>query len=256
MTSDEDAQGREMDGDFLGEPADAGAPERPAIHTAHHDDDRPASVRVHELFVHMRPHREMLAAVLEMCEEKPRPYREIEESVGSMASDHRSVYGADNLCELLEKSGALKKVTAEGEPFPEGDPEPRRVMVDGVEYLEPAEPPEVCYVITKEGKDALKEDASLDGLVELFEKEAPYRPVYRRVLELCDTPEGASMPQIDAALVGDPLLQKPRRYATRFVSDLEALGALSWGQSWRVTDKGRDALALLADMEAEGGGSR
>ena len=120
------------DENYQGEPADAGAPVRPAIHTTHHDDDRPAQVRIAELFERMQAHRPILQAVMQRCLERPCAFVELRQMIEGLSEHHRSVYAPEGFCDLLERSGALRKVTAEGEPFPEEDPEPRVVVEDGV----------------------------------------------------------------------------------------------------------------------------
>ena len=104
------------DENYQGEPADAGAPVRPAIHTTHHDDDRPAQVRIAELFERMQPHRPILQAVMQRCLERPCAFVELRQMIEGLSEHHRSVYAPEGFCDLLERSGALRKVTAEGEP--------------------------------------------------------------------------------------------------------------------------------------------
>ena len=62
--------------------------------------------------------------------------------------------------------------------------------------------------------------------------------------------------RMDAAIKDDPLLEKPRYYATRFVSNLEAVDALSWEPGWHITEAGRKGLALLEETAEQAGEER
>ena len=231
---------------YMGEPADAGAPARHVIRTKHHDDDRPAPIRIAELFVHMQPHKRVLRGILEQCLSTPHSHDDVFAHIEELSAKHRSVYSPENFCDLLAKSGAFKKVTEEGEDYPEGDPEPRTVVIDGVEYLEPVELPELYYIATPDGANALKDNESTSPMEELFDKEFNYRPIYLKLLEMCAAEEGSTMPQLDAAIINDPLVQEPRYYATRFISNLETVGAVSWEPGWHITDIGLKGIELLA----------
>ena len=237
---------------YQGEPADAGAPVRPAIHTTHHDDARPAPVRIAELFERMEPHREVLQAILERCSEAPRPFDEICKMIADLSVHHRSIYTPEGLCDLLERAGALRRVTDKGEPFPEESPEPRVVVENGVEYLEPVELPELHYIATDDARQVTAGSSPVLKLEKLFEEDGHYLPVYKRILEMCSQADGAAMPALDAAIVNDPLVQEPRCYASRFVSFLETAGALRWESGWHVTHVGLEGLEMLQDVETAG----
>ena len=240
------------DENYQGEPADAGAPVRPAIHTTHHDDDRPAQVRIAELFERMQPHRPILQAVMQRCLERPCAFVELRQRIEGLSEHHRSVYAPEGFCDLLERSGALRKVTAEGEPFPEEDPEPRVVVEDGVEYLEPVELPELHYVATDDGRQAMAAYSPVSRIERLFERDGRYLPVYKRILMMCAEEGGASMPALDKAIVDDPLVQEPRCYASRFVSYLETADAVEWRSGWHITQAGLEGLEMLNDVEVAG----
>ena len=240
------------EGTCQGEPADAGAPARPAIHTTHHDDARPATVRITELFERMRPHRQVLQAIVESCSDAPRPFSEVCEMIEDLSVHHRSVYTPEGFCDLLERAGALRRVTGEGEPFPEEDPEPRVIVEDGVEYLEPVELPELHYLATDDARQAIADANPATELERLFEGEADYLPIYKRILEMCSEDGGASMSALDAAIVDDPLVQDPRLYANRFVSFLETAGAVEWQSGWRTTPIGLEGLEMLQGIQQAG----
>jgi len=239
------------DENYQGEPADAGAPVRPVIRTTHHDDDRPAQVRIAELFERMLPHKAILQGVLRLCADAPVSCANVHAKIAELSKLHRSVYGPEGFCDLLERSGALQKVTAEGEAFPQENPEPRVVVEDGVEYLEPVEMPELHYRTTPDGAAALAADSPVGKIEALFEREARYLPVYKRILQMCAEDGGATMPAMDAAILHDPLVQEPRYYATRFVSNLESAGAVSWAPGWHITEAGRAGLNMLDGVKTD-----
>ena len=237
---------------YMGEPADAGAPAHPKIHTTHHDDDRPAEVRIAELFERMQPHKQVLRAILERCSKAPYAFESLRGEIETLSKRHRSVYSPEGFCDLLERAGALQKVTPEGEPFPTEDPEPRVVVEDGVEYLEPVEMPELYYIATEAGEGSLEADKPVSKIEALFERESRYLPVYKRVLQMCAEEGGATMPAMDSAISNDPLVQDPRYYATRFVSNLESADAVIWDSGWHTTEAGFAGLEMLDDVEAAG----
>lgn len=210
---------------------------------------RPAEERIGELFGRMRRQRHVLRAVLEACGSAATT-DEVRTAVAPVQERYRSIHTLENLLSLLEEAGAIGQVDDEGKPYV-WDPEtaePVTAVVDGVEYLEPATPPTVYWLTTAEGAAALKADDPLAPVAELFEREALYLPIYKRVLEMCARDGGASMPEMGKAVDGDPLVQKPRFYAAHFVDALEACDAVVWAPSWTATDTGLEALAMLADV--------
>ena len=76
----------------------------------------------------------LLLGILAACAE-PQPASAVSARVDELQENNFSVYSAANLCSLLEKAGAIERVTAEGEPAEDIEVEPQTVVVDGVEYL-------------------------------------------------------------------------------------------------------------------------
>lgn len=209
----------------------------------------PASDRIAALVGRMNRQRHVLRAVLKACAE-PTPLDDVRAAVAPVQERYRSIHTLENLVNLLEEAGALEQVDADGAPYVwnEAQAEPVTVVVDGVEYLEPATPPVVHWHATEAGMRALEGDDHLAPLTELFEREAVYLPIYKRVLTLCAREGGASMPELGKAVDADPLVQKPRFYAAHFVDALEACDAVVWAPGWTATETGLDALAMLADV--------
>lgn len=213
-------------------------------------DERPAEERIADLLKAMAPRRKVLLSILSYCEET-QPVAQVNALVDELQEHNFSVYNAANLCSLLEKAGALARVTADGEPAEDIELEPQVVVVDGVEYLEASEPVEVCWVSTDAGRAAVEADKPLERLRDLLEQDAAYRVIYKRILTLCATEGGAKVPAINAAVDKNPLVQKPRLYAPHFIDKLEKCDALTWKNAWITTQVGRAGLEMLADVPDE-----
>ena len=127
-----------------------------------------------------------------------------------LQADDFSVYSPASLANSLERAGALARVTADGEPYPEGDPEPVLVEVDGVSYYEAGEAPEVCWLATADGAAYAEADKPLDRLTDLLSEDAKYATIYERILGLTAQESGASMPTVNEAVDNDELLKSPR----------------------------------------------
>lgn len=201
-------------------------------------DDRPAEVRVAELFDRMKPRRKILLGVLAFCTE-PVTVDELNAHVASLQASQRSVFDGPALTALLERAGAIQKVEGTQEQ------EPQVVLVDGVEYLEPAAKVEVRYQTTPAGAAVLEADKPADRLEAALEKEAIYKPIYLRILKACGEEGGKSAKQLGALVDSDPLLQEPRYWAAHFFNILGECDALVWDGTWQTTDLGWQAVETL-----------
>lgn len=210
-------------------------------------DTRTPKERTDDLLAAMATRRSVLLGIMKYCLE-PMPVDVVNAHVDKLQENNHSIYSAANLCSLLEKAGALERVDANGEHFTEGEVKPKTVVIDGVEFLEPGEEVEVFWLTTDAGRATLAEDRPLERLRELFAEEEQYLTIYQRILELCNTETGALTPALADAVDNDPLVQKPRYYATRFVDRLEKCDALLWQKAWVVTEVGEAGLALLAEL--------
>lgn len=146
--------------------------------------ERPAEERIDDLLKAMAPRRTVLLGILAACAQ-PQPASAVKAQVDELQANNFSVYSAANLCSLLEKAGALERVTADGDPADDAETEPETVVVDGVEYLEACEPVETYWLATAPGIAALEADKPLDRLRALLEEDAAYAPIYQRILNLC-----------------------------------------------------------------------
>ena len=211
-------------------------------------DPRPAQERIAELFSGMRPRRKTLMAILSHCAEA-KPVLEVAEYIGVLKEHDHSVYTANDFCALLERAGAIERVGEDGTTYEEVELEPKTVVIDGVEYLEPATPPPAFWRTTPEGLAFAQEDEPAIRIQGIFEEEPAYLPIYKQILSMCAAEEGASARALAQAIDSDPLLKSPRYYSSRFVEKLNQAGALEWGDKvWRATEAGIMALDGLAGV--------
>lgn len=213
-------------------------------------DTRPAPERIADLFSAMAPRRRTLLGMITFCA-APQTTDALDAEVDRLQTDNFSVYSPASLANLLERAGALARVTADGEPYPEGDPEPVLVEVDGVSYYEAGAAPEVCWLATEDGAAYAEADKPLDRLTNLLAEDAKYATIYERILGLTAQDAGASMPTINEAVDNDELLKSPRLYAPHFIDKLEKCDAVEWrDKSWRITEVGRAGQRIVADLVA------
>ncbi len=212
-------------------------------------EEIPAAERIDKLFESMAPRRKVLLGILAFISTEKKPVDEVNAEVDRLQEDNYSVYTAADLCNLLEKAGAIERVTAEGTPADEVENEPKTVVVDGVEYIEVAEPVELFWQITEEGQAKLDSDKPLDRLHELLARDEQYAVIYKRILTMCSAESGATTPEINDAVDNDPLVQKPRLYAPHFTDLLEKCDAIEWRKAWYTTEVGKAGLEALAEVE-------
>ena len=226
------------------------ATDAPAQQSEAKTDDRTPAERIDDLFKSMAPRRKVLLGILSFVQE-PQTAEAVNAHVDELQQDNFSVYTAANLCNLLERAGAIERITADGQPADDTENEPKTVVVDGVEYLEAAEPVEVFWRITEPGQAKLDSDKPTERLRALLEEDAAYAVIYKRILTLCAAENGAATPVINGKVDNDPLVQKPRLYAPHFVDKLEQCDALEWRKAWFTTETGKQGLEMLADVVDE-----
>lgn len=202
--------------------------------------------RLRSLFCDMISHKRILITVLETAHEMC-TFDEVDAAVDQLVANRRSVYGPEGYVRMLERCGALERVTAEGVPYDQIEIEPVEVERDGQVFLEPSEAPALYIRATPEALEVLDGEAPLEELASIFEEEPQYRHIYRRILELCASPGGASMTSLHAGVNDDPALANPRKFAPFFIDKLDRAGAIEWLDAWSVTEVGVSALAMLQD---------
>ncbi len=213
--------------------------------------DRPATERTAELFNNMNPHRRVLYGVLRAMRE-PLSDEAADEAIEALRAHKFSVYSPANICTMLETAGAAERVLEDGTPFSEFEPEPKLVVIDGVEYWEAVPAPKHYWQITDAGRAQLASYDPNEKLSEQFAREPEYLKLYKRILVLGAQEGGKTMKQFSAAVDSDPLVAtEPRNYFVQhFVEALERCEAVAWfGSTWKTTDVGKAALAgALADV--------
>ena len=115
------------------------ATDAPAQQLEAESDNRTPAERIDDLFKSMAPRRKVLLGILSFVQE-PQTAEAVNAHVDELQQDNFSVYTAANLCNLLERAGAIERITADGQPADDTENDPKTVVVDGVEYLEAAEP--------------------------------------------------------------------------------------------------------------------
>lgn len=229
-----------------GLPSQAAASE---ISKTEQTDERSAEERLADLLAAMAPRRKVLLGILAFCE-TPQPVNVVNQKIDELQAHNYSVYTAADLCALLERVGGLDHVTEEGGAVEELETqEPEVVEVDGIEYLEVKKSAPTFWATTEAGMAAVEADRPVERMRELFEEEAAYLPIYKRILRLCSQEGGASISVLGTAVDSDPLVQKPRLYVAHFVDRLEKCDAVEWTDSWNTTEVGKLGLELLADVQ-------
>lgn len=204
-------------------------------------DERPAAVRTAELFDRMKTRRKVLLGAIGACLE-PAEVAAVHAKVDELQADQRSVFDGPALCALLERAGAIEQVRGE-------EQQPRTVVVDGVECLEPAAEVAVRYVATDAGRAMLEADKPADRLHEVLERDAVYKPIYLRILKACGEEGGKSAKELGELVDHDPLVQDPRFWAAHFFNILSECDALTWNKAWTTTELGWKAVE---ELELEG----
>lgn len=212
-------------------------------------DSRPADLRLQELFGRMPGREPILFGILSFCRTAA-PASLVNEEIVRLSQHRKSVYAPADLTALLEKAGGLTKATEDGLPYDDtAAAEGRIVLVDGVEYLEPSNPPRVYWKTSPAGREFLKTDNPLLRLAQLLERDAGYSPIYQRVLKCCACDGGASPEDITSVVDGDPLVRQPLKTAPYFTNNLAKAGAVEWRGSWFITTSGQLGLD---DLEQNG----
>lgn len=213
---------------------------------------RPAIDRTKELFSYMYPHRMALFALLDEARE-PRSHEDMEKRVAEIQAHKFSVYTTANLCTMLETAGALETCAEDGGPISQEKPQPKIVVIDGIKYYEPTNPPKVYWKTTEAGLEMLALDDPEERLERQFDMDKDYLSFYKQVLLMCSDEDGATVSEMSAAIDKDPLISQPQRkyFVQHFIEALERCEALSWdGKIWRTRELGAKALeGPLADVD-------
>ena len=239
-------------------PSNAGEPLAPG--DADKVDDRPASERIEELFRRMAPQRRAMLAILNACF-TPASNEQIDALVRDMQTDNRSVFGPGTICELLERAGALQHVVEDGTPLSEVQVEPETVVVDGVEYIQAAEPPADFWQSTQDGRDFAAKDDPAARLAAQLGEEEKFVPIYQKILRLCagmevegaeSCADGMTTKALSDIVDPEPVLRvapTKRLFTMYFLERLDKCDALEFvGNRWKTA---RIGLQYLESLDAE-----
>lgn len=250
LADTDDAEAESADAPAVADQSSAAAPSQAASKTAPEADTRDASERTADLFDHMPRERSVLMGILAFLD-TAQPFEGLRDEVDRLQEHHGSVYDAASYTSLLQRAGAIERVTEDGEPIDDATKQPPEIVeVDGVEFYKPAEAPAVFLQVTDAGRAYRQADDPNRRMHLLFAEQVHYLPIVKRILEVCNVEGGVPIAKIAKAVDDDPLLQKPRRYAQYFTEKLEACDAIAWNGSWQTTDIGRRGLEDLADIDS------
>ncbi len=151
---------------------------------------------------------------LKFCE-TPRSATEVEQEVRSFPEMKTAIHSPAILLGWLEEVGGIERMIVEKE--------------------------EGRWQTTEAGKKVADARAPAKKLVELLGKEPVYTEIYQQVLHFCQTPRTKA--EIEQYLEGNPVLERPRVYATYFLQGLEDAGGVEWADGhWRTTEAGKGVV--------------
>ncbi len=227
---------------YVGTPeeAEAKAPEEHQV---------PAAERINRLFEDMLPFKHWFLSIIDTCRDA-RGWEEVGQLVDGLQKKQRCVYSAQDFCTMLEGAGALKKVTADGEPYGEVKPELVEVVEDGRTYLRPTTPPEPFWRATEEGLEALRENDPVAELLQIMDEQQKYLSVFLEILDLCQG-DGESINTIRERVNTNPVLEYPKKSAQFFMDYLEREDAIEWDGAWKITKIGEELLERLEERRAD-----
>lgn len=212
-------------------------------------DERTPFERIRDLLKDMAPCRRLMMGVMALCREAA-SVEQVNAAIEEMRAQEYTVFSAASITEQLQKAGALELVTAEGEPYVEADAEPKVVVVDGVEFLEPVEPAVPYWRTTEAGIETLAANNPLQRLKALFAEDEKFLPAYKSILILAGKGKGVTAQQMSAALKDNALLSEANLMPAHFLQKLDQCDALIWKNGWVTSDLGRQILEEIKDVEA------
>ena len=98
----------------------------------------------------------------------------------------------------------------------------------------------VVLATSEEGKRVWGEHEKANDVAHLIQTGGPLKRTYKRVLELCRTPQ--SKHAVERALSEEGLLDTKQRQASYFLDKLERAGGLVWYEGWATTPQGLSQL--------------
>lgn len=211
------------------------------------DDGRPAAERINELFHQMVPRKQIFLDTLRAAA-VPISTTDINEVINKLEASNYSVYSPEQQCAMLENAGALQRVNPDGTPYSNEEREPETVIVDGVAYLQPTQPPEVYWLITEAGQDVVDADKPLERFRANVLGDSEFLDAYLCIMESCNTEKGAIITVLDKQVEELPSVcaHTPKFTASHFIDRLRLCNTVVWKRpAWQLTDIGKEALVEL-----------
>lgn len=208
------------------------------------DDNRPAIVRIGELLDRLGSQRKTCLGIIALCGE-PRTFDEVRAEVERLQAGNASVFDAGRLCSLLERAGALERVTQDGTPR-EADA-PAQIVEDGegAAHYRAADEEPLYWLATQDGRMSVPAVDPEDEVAILIQEAADYLPIYQGILHQASAEGGVKAKTLIKAFDEEPIMQNPRRSCTIFVDHLREVDALEWRGAWFTTEFGVQALQQI-----------
>lgn len=195
----------------------------------------------------MQPQQNMLYGILDYCK-SPLSTATLSLYLKELEQFKRSIFSVADLCRLMEEAGGIRKVAADGGDLSGQQEMPCPEFVGGTAYISPRESLEVMWLTTEAGAEALSRHQPQVLLEALFADELEYLIIYERILLMCSCEGGAESEELKVAVDDDPLVQKPRKYVSRFCRKLEDCGALLWQGTWVATEVGQQGIEVIKTL--------
>lgn len=153
----------------------------------------------------------------------PIAFSDLERKIGSYPEMQVRFHEPATLVSWLVDAGALEALEVE----PGGD-EANRSEGD------------IALATSEAGKQIWAEHETTDDMARLIGTAGSLARAYKRVLELCRTPQ--SKRTVERALSEEGLLDTKQRQASCFLDKLEKAGGLVWNKGWTTTRQGLSQL--------------
>ncbi|MDD5805941.1 MAG: hypothetical protein PUD02_01205 [Eggerthellales bacterium] len=224
-------------------PKDRGIGLNPNPVMPEHEDTRTPDQKLADLFSEMQPYRSLLIKIMDFCLE-PHSSEDVFQFIADAQSVKHPVYSPANFCNFLERSEALWRVFEDGAPY-DYEPQAETVVIDGVEYLQPAEPPAVWWLTSPAGVRFLEQDDPMSRAMALLDSEQSHADVLRVILGLAAAEGGTSAKALAAAIDRNPEFKARGVFSSKFVDLLHKADALEWKGCWSITPIGLELQAAL-----------
>ncbi|MCD8316606.1 MAG: hypothetical protein LUB61_04305 [Eggerthellaceae bacterium] len=206
------------------------------------EDTRTPQERISDLFSSLSTRRRILLQILAYLD-NPVRNDALNEKVDEFQEYDHAVYSGYDYAIMLERAGAISRVSEDGGPFDEeAEQLPDIVEIDGSKFYKPTDGKQIFWLITQDGQDYLEEDDPKGRFMDLMESDSKYKSLYHDVLDFCNIENGRITSELDDFVKDSPLSHNPFRHFSYFAKKLEDCGLMSWQGTWGVTDLGRQML--------------